>query len=1110
MARVALLVLLSIRCGLALAAEDAMQREFIAPPDSAKPRVWWGWVNGQVTEQGARLDLEWMKRIGIGGLTQNDVDFTSLGMLAGPSALGAQPVEYASLAWRNTLHFSVDLAARLGLEFAVDSSAGWSESGGPSVKPQQAMKKLVWSETAIEGGRPFTGRLPKPPETTGLFQNIPLPKLGTGGTDGRIVPIYYADIATLAYRAPDSEVSLANLKPTVTSSAGAIDAARLSDGDLASSVSLPFGAAPQAWIRFSFQRPQRIQALTVVVGPAVFGFNPLLEIRERGWLEASLDGQMFNKIADLPVQGAPQQTVSFAPIVAREFRVVFARPQATLMEQMGLASAATVHQIAELVLHTGARVNRFEDKAGFSTRQILDEDDTPAVAAGDAIPKAGVIDLTGKMRTDGSLDWTPPPGRWIVLRFGYSLIGRTNVPASRAGTGLEVDKLNREYVKAYIDQYLDLHRNALGKGLMGAHGLQYVLMDSNEAGAQNWTDDMLKEFAHRRGYDALPWLPVLAGYVIESAVASDRFLWDFRKTLADLMADAHYQQIASSLHQRGLGLYAESHEIGRAFIGDGMAAKKAADIPMGAMWVTLPVQSPELSRANYDADILESASVAHIYGKNLVAGESFTALGNTYGFDPQALKPIADRELAMGVNRFAIASSHQPDSETGPRVVDQWFTRHATWAEQAGSWMTYLARSSYLLQQGRFVADIVYFYGEDTNATSVFKATAVPIPEGYNFDFINPEALLNELSVKNGRLVTRGGMQYRLLALDASTRRMSLPVLRKLDALVRAGAVVVGAKPVGSPSLSDDQEEYGATVARMWGNTAAVRALGEEKGVADRSLAAVLKDMSVAPDVAIQPGEELYFVHRLLPSGDIFFINSNSVQRQSVEMSFRVSGRRPELWRADTGNIMPLPYRVENGRTIVPLQLEAEDAVFVVFRQPVRPAGAMSGERERQLLATVDGPWKVTFPIDPSAPAEVRFDQLVSWTGSADREVKYFSGTATYDRTLSIPEQWLRKGAREILDLGDVKDLAEVLVNGRSIGILWKAPFELDVTDACRVGENRLQIKVTNLWVNRLIGAKQKGIPPIASANVNPFNADSRLMPSGLLGPVRLLTTTAQ
>lgn len=1113
---VAALLWVAALIAVSAGAADTLQAGFRDPPAAAKPRVWWHWMDGNVTQEGVRLDLQWMQRAGIGGVQNFDAALGLGG--ANTQSHVKKPLVYLTPEWQQTLRYSVEMANQAGLEFAIAASPGFSETGGPWVQPAQAMKKLVWSETLVRGGAPFKGKLAAPPTTTGSFQNIPYTPGSFASTSGQTAT-YYADVAALAYRAPASEALLASSELKVTSSAGTLDAKRLGDGDLAQSVSLPFGNDRTAWVQFTFPKPQRVQAFSIVIKRPT-SFDPTLESGPSGWLEVSNDGHTFRRIADIPTgatfwSSALQQTRAFSPTAARVFRVVLERPPASLLEQTGLAPPTTgkEHQIAELVLHTGARVNRFEDKAGYSTRPIEDGDDTAPVAAQDSIRKGDIIDLTGRMRADGSLDWTPPPGRWVVMRFGYSLTGHTNHPASSAGTGLEVDKLNREHVKQYIDAYLSVYQKTLGADLIGKRGLQYVVNDSYEAGAQNWTDDMLAQFKQRRGYDALPWLPVLAGRVLESAAASDRFLWDFRKTLGELIVESHYEQLSASLRERGLGRYGESHEHLRAFIGDGMAVKKSADVPMSAIWAA-PLSAPGFSKENYEADIRESASVAHIYGKKLVAAESFTSFGVPYVLAPEDLKPIADRAMAAGLSRFVIHTSvHQPDDRPGPGLglgpFGQWFTRKETWAEQAHAWTSYLARSCYLLQQGRFVADIAYLYGEDTNVTSLFYASAPPVPPGHNFDFINADAVLNELSVKDGKLFTRAGMQYRLLVLDPSTQRMSLSLLRKLRELVRAGAVLTGPKPAQTPSNADDENEFHAAVADLWGSgSAGVRSVGAGKVFLGHSIDQALSALQIPADLSfnIQGPTPLRFVHRALEDGELYFIASDLAQPLSVLASFRVSGRQPELWRADTATITPLSYEMRDGHSFVPLHLEPNDAVFVVFRKPTEVSNlSIPTPPPSTVLTIVKGSWQVSFPANLGAPAQARFDTLHSWTEHADPGIKYFSGTATYTHTLKIRPEWLRSSARVWLDLGQVKNVAEVLVNGRSMGVLWKAPFTLDIADALTTGDNRLEIKVSNLWPNRLIGDKQPGARKIAFATFDPFKADSPLLPSGLLGPVTLL-----
>ncbi len=640
-----------------------------------------------------------------------------------------------------------------------------------------------------------------------------------------------------------------------------------------------------------------------------------------------------------------------------------------------------------------------------------------------------------------------------------------------------------------------------------------MVTDSWEAGTENWTDDMLAEFATRRGYDAHPWLPVLTGRVVESAQASDRFLWDWRKTLADLVAENHYGQIAQSLHARGMGQYGESHEEGRATIGDGMEMKKADDVPMAAMWTQRPGVNAE--QYGYNADIRESASVAHIYGQNLVAAESLTAASGPWAWSPSTLKPTADKELAMGLNRFVIHTSvHQPLIDKAPGLAlgpfGQWFTRNEVWAEQAQPWITYLARSSFLLQQGHFVADILYFYGEDSNLTAIFGSKSPDVPIGYNFDYVNADALIHKLSVKNGQLVTASGMSYRVLALDAYSQHMSLPVLRKIRDLVLAGATVVGSRPADDPSLADDAAEFHSISDQLWGQSKT----GKGKVYGNEKLADVLAGMKVPPDFTYskpQNDTEVLFVHRKLEQADLYYVDNRNDRVEQVDATFRIDGKAPELWHADSGMIEPAAYHIENGHTAVPLHLDPYETVFVVFRKPAGSPARDLPARSESVVATVEGPWEVSFEPNRGAPAKITLDKLTSWSDSTDDGVKYFSGHGTYTKTVDAPADWFKPGAQLWLDLGDVKNLAEVTVNGKALGTVWKAPYRLDVTSAMKPGENKLEIRVANLWVNRLIGDQQpNAAKKYTFTTHNPYKATSPLLPSGLLGAVQVVRVSSQ
>ncbi len=1117
----ALLVLLSAAVAGAQEVPDPLRSGFEHPPNSAQPRVWWHWMNGNITKEGIQLDLEWMHRVGLGGFQNFDAAMRT------PKVVDHRLV-YMTPEWKDAFLYATKLADQYGMEEAIASSPGWSETGGPWVPAAEGMKKYVWSETRVEGGRPFSGILAKPPATTGPFQNMPFaPEPLMPGEKAPVIPKeFYRDSAVVAYRALVDDAPLSDEHPAITTSSPGIHTELLGDGDLTKSIDLPSAPVGQtAWIRYAFARPVTVQSITLVLaGPT----NDAPELSDHGDsvadLESSEDGVTFTRILRVD-NGDVGTTRTFAPVTARFFQVSFlATPPPAIppyeedveaWEGYYAKHARGPHleRVTELELSSAPRVQYFQEKAAFVTANNNYLLETPDVAKSDAIDKAGVIDLTSRMRADGGLDWTPPAGQWTIVRMGYSLLGITNHPATAEATGLEVDKLNHTYVQHYMDHYLDNYQGAVGSEWIGKRGVRYVVTDSWEAGAQNWTDDMIPQFMEHRGYDPRPWLPVLTGHIVESAKASDAFLWDFRKTIADLTADEHYAQVQRSLQARGLGHYGESHEGGRAFIADGMEVKKLDDVPMSAMWTQRPGVNDELY--GYDADDRESASVAHIYGQNIAAAESMTAIHNPWAWSPATLKPTADKELAEGINRFVIhCSVHQPLVGKAPGLglgpYGQWFNRNETWADDAGAWVSYLARSSYLLQQGRFSADILYYYGEDSNITAVFGFTSPPVPEGFAYDYVNPDALIHMLHVNHGELATDSGMRYRLLVFDPLAEHMSLAVLRAIRTLVSDGAMVVGTRPTDTPSLTDNPQEFATLVKEVWGSDPGEHSFGKGKVYSGMPISAALEAMKLTPDFTYTqptPDTKLLFVHRRLSDGDLYYVDNRSNREEKLDVTFRVHGRQAEIWHAETGKSEAAAYTIVKDQTTVPLDLEAWGAVFVVFRQPATSKTHVLPEAEVKELARIAGPWKLELQQGRGAPPSVELPTLQSWSENADSRIRYFSGRGTYAKTILANPDWFQPGRETWIDLGDVKNLATVKVNGKELGTVWHAPYRINATGALKAGSNEVTITVTNAWVNRMIGDQQ----PDATAKytftiIHPYRATSPLLPSGLLGPVTILS----
>ena len=1070
---------------------QTLQQNFQTPPNSAKPRVWWHWMNGNISKDGIQKDLDWMSRVGIGGFQNFDAAlFTPV--------VVPKKIVFMTPEWKDAFKFTTELADKKGLEMAIAGSPGWSVTGGPWVEPKDAMKKYVFTETRIEGGKAFSGKLTQPADNLGKFQNA---KLGAGGLTGGFVgtqPSFYQDAAVIAYRISSNEKTLLSLNPKVSSSSGNFSLNSLTDSDLENAVALsPMEIGQDMWIQYEFDSPQTFKSMSIVgaIHTALEEFNGGPENRT---LKVSDDGINFRDIVKISGSTVPQNTVSFAPATAKYWRITFKTlpPMASPFGGMFGGGGGTPKpdgvSVAEFVLYNTDRIDQLEDKAGFSPWK--ENTKTYVAQKADAIATEDVLDLTSKMSADGTLNWNAPEGNWYVMRFGYSLTGRQNHPASPEATGLEVDKLDKEAVRKYINTYLDMYKDATG-GMMGAKGLQYMILDSYEAGHMNWTKDFPQEFQKRRGYAITPWIPVLTGRVVKNIESSEKFLWDFRKTIGEMIAENHYDVIGEELHKRDMKRYTESHEGGRIYLADGMDVKRNADIPMSAMWTPGSLAGGADEEVRSEGDIRESASVANIYGKPIVAAESMTSVGKPFQEYPEKLKRTADLEFASGLNRFVIHTSvHQPLDDKKPGFslgpFGQYFTRQETWAEAGGkAWMEYLGRSSYMLQQGRNVADILYLYGENTNITWVCREKLPNIPAGYEFDFVNSSALINAVNAENGKLVAKSGNSYNVLMLDESTKLMTLPVLKKIKILADAGIKIVGTKPEKSPSLTDNDAEFQTIANEIWSKSNIIS----------------IDKINTQPDVIISNAKNkiLYRHRQTLPSGagglDIYWLDNRSENATDAEVSFRVSGKVPELWNAQTGKTAKLSYQIKDGRTIVPLKFESWEAYFIVFKEKSTVSSVAIATKTETVLAQISTPWKVSFH-----DKNVTFEKLNSWSENENTDIKYFSGTATYENTFKVTS--INKSVKYIIDLGDVKNIAEVIINGKNVGTAWKKPFKLDISEVLKAGVNSIQVKVTNTWVNRLVGDAQPDVKVKTTFTTMPFyHANSPLAPSGLIGEVKIL-----
>jgi hypothetical protein len=1069
--------------------DGKLEDGFKNPPETAKPRTWWHWTNSNITKEGITKDLEWMKRVGIGGMQLADV-------ASGQGQTVEKKLLFMSPEWLDAVKHAASEAKRLNLEMTIFSSAGWSLTGGPWVKPEEAMKKLVWSGINTEGPVKFSSALPVPPSAEG-----PIGNLGRSAQNGE--PGFYKDCIVLAFRTSEEEGDFAHSNPVVTTGTGIFDATFLTDNNLNTSARIRASKETgETWIQFSFDKPFRAQAITIASRNGI----PFCTI------SASDDGKEYRNLAILPgpqlYRAGKVETVSFPECTARYFRIQFTgapwKPAEVMAETDPKPDSAYV--LNEITLHPGARINRWEDKAAFFHLFNYDPitSSTPSTPSTFYLNPSEIVNLTSKMDPNGVVTWEVPKGKWTIMRFGYSLTGSKNRPAVASGLGYEVDKLSRENTQAYLKGYTDPLKNALGQ--LYGEGLRYVLLDSWEAGMQNWTEKMIPEFMRRRGYDPTPFLPAMTGKIVGNPEISDRFLWDFRRTLADMFAENHFSVVTEYLRKQGIGTYGEVSGVSLEILEDALLSKKYVDIPMGEFWFRS--LHPDLM---YYQDIRGAASASHVYGKKVVAAESFTGGGYE---SPWSLKKIGDYWFAQGVNRIIFhTSAHQPlDTKPGNTMVGTHINRNITWAEQAKPFMTYLARNSFMLQQGKFVADIAYLLDEGAPSTMPIWGTGLnpAPPEGFDYDYINADVLISRMSAdRNGRLILPDSMSYSVLVLP-NTEMMTLPVLLKLHGLVKNGATVIGRRPQRTPGLSG----YPASEAKLklladdlWGDLDGIsrtrRPFGKGQVIWGMPLTSVLHLLKVTKDFEYSHplDADVSWIHRRSGDTDIYFIANRTDNELKTDARFRVTGREAEIWDPVTGYAKPASYTFDNEKTIVPLQLAERQSVYIVFRNKSNAASRAIVPTVLTQLSTVEGPWEISFPAGMGAPEKTSMIKLESWTKNDNQGIKYFSGTATYSKSLNVPGKWIQAGTKLVLDLGRVADIAEVIVNGTSADILWLFPYRCEITSLLKSGNNKLVIRVTDEWTNRLIGDRLAK-PGEKVLNSSLFTRGNQPNESGLLGPV--------
>jgi hypothetical protein len=1054
-----------------------LENGFHDPPDSAKPWCYWWWLDSNVSKEGITADLEAMKEQGIAGALVFDAG------VGGPKAPDGPP--FMSSEWREHLLFTLQEAERLGIEISLNLCSGWN-AGGPWVKPEQAAKIFVMSETIVEGGRHVTAQLPTPSPIKSNF---------------------YRDAAVVAFPAP---APAANDVSTLTASSSypkyptalARDANPgtrwISNGDKPGQGPTPQKPESLTW---TFPVPYPAASLTIV---------PYTDCGPRDCeFQYSDDGKTFRTISTFTVEERRQKTVTFDEREAKQFRLVLKSSYPFRGQDNWNV------QISEVALLKKGQ------KPASQVAHCKSED---------------AVDLTSKVDESGKLVWEAPESTWRIMRMGYTLVGRGVVHCtSPNGGGLEIDPLSKEA--------MDMHFAATAgacladmEAFMGKT-LTYTHIDSWELGVPNWTPAFQAEFKRRRGYDPLPYLPALAGKVVDNKEVSARFLHDCRRTVADCIAENYYGRLSELSREHDMGIHPES---GGPFFThwiDALQCLGKSDVPMGEYWSrrTEPVGSIWYRNQFKVCDtVRQAASAAHIYGRKFVQAEAYTTMGPNWEKDPYMLKDIGDLAFCAGLTRNMLCFYvHQPYLDIKPG--NQWeaagthFDRNITWFPLSHAWLKYLSRCQFLLQQGLFVADVCYYYGENIPAFVPGRDHMKPaLPRGYDCDTINTEVLLTRVSAKDGRLVLphgsspskpegRSRMSYRMLVLP-QTDAMSLQVLEKVAELAKAGVPVIGTKPTRTPGLKD----YPQCDAKL------EKPAGRLKLTAGTNLQEPLAKLGIHPD--FESGDvPLHYIHRRSEDTDIYFVCNQQSKPVRTKCTFRVAGKQPEIWDAVTGEMRDAAaFTIANGRCTLPLEFASRGSLFVIFRKPVNSFKGPGNTNFPELVhvGELRGPWTVEFEPEWVGPGErgeggnlkpegtpVVFEELEDWTKRPEPGIKYYSGKATYSKTFDYPPKidkahGIPDTTSLFLDLNRVRNVAQVRLNGKDLGVVWTAPWRVEITEAVKPTGNKLEIDVINLWPNRLIGdAKLPADKRLTKTNVGKFNnpKHQKLFSSGLIGPVRLL-----
>lgn len=1071
------LLLLSIGCSQILKAQslnteskvvlNELVNGFITPHESNNLWCYWYWINDDISKEGITKDLKAMKKAGIGAALIGNIN---------PSGKDGKVPMLSDNWWAHMVHAVVE-GKRIGVDIGIFNCPGWSQSGGPWVDATKAMRYLTYSEVKVKGNQLITRVLEKP-------------------------KTQFQDTHVLAFKSLKSEEkSISKIKTTIQSNLKTDNLNHLIDGDLETEVVYQFKKNEDLILNFDIK--DLITARQITINPSQPFKSEVKLFTIVNGKETLLKSFTFDRIkmdvnVGPVVKGA--LAISLPNVISKKFKLVLSNIQ--------LPRRNKVFGIAEINISEAPVLQEYMEKQlGKMHPTPTPKWNTYLWNKQKEIPKKelylgdkDVIDISDKLNDKGLLTWLAPKGDWTIMRFGMTPTGTKNSPSAPQGRGYEIDKMSSELAKYHFDNFVGELLKRLPEESKSA--FKYVIADSYEMGSQNWTDDFEITFEKKYGYSPVKYLPVLSGRIVGSVEQSDRFLWDLRRAIADDVAYEYVGGLREASNKHNLKTWLENYGHW-GFPSEFMMYGGQSDLISGEFW-------NEGTLGNIECKA--SSSTAHTYGKRITSAEAFTSSQKSYMRHPEMLKKRGDWSLTQGINHFVLhLYIQQPDDHRKPGM-NAWFgtefNRHNTWFSQANNYFDYLRRCQHLLQKGLYAADVCYFIGENTPIMT--GGTDPAIPEGHSYDFINAEVILNRLSVKNGRFVLPDGMSYKVMVLPPF-KSMRPEVLKKIEALVKQGGIILGQQPEQSPSLKnypDSDKKVQKIAGKIWGGNYVNGKLKNNYGkgfVFDGySLEALFEDINLRKDFNVDEKAPVLWTHRKMADTDIYFISNQSDETITISPSFRVDKNlKPQLWDAVTGEIRDLlEYSVSESGIKVPLKFKKAQSWFVVFSSKTTKNRYQTNFPKAKLIKTLNEPFIVDFKNKEIGPkAAVQFKTLTDWSTSLNDNIKYYSGTATYKTTFTVDN--LPKEGDFYLNLGALSVMAEVKLNGKALGGVWIAPYRLNITNVLKKGLNTLEIDVVNLWRNQLIKDKNRAKNEKYTWLVtDDIKKNEPLKTSGLLGPI--------